>query len=94
MDQERVLDDFFKDNPRLEVFYEDLRDNLAAESRRIQDFLGVVYQELSPDTQKQRTKKKSELIANYDELKQKLLRGLSQQATWAKQEWLDFFDEE
>ena len=44
-------------------------------------------------TKKQRVRKKPEIIANYDELKQALLHSLAQKEPWAKEEWLDFFDE-
>jgi LPS sulfotransferase NodH len=90
--QERV-DEFFKHNLKIEVIYEQLQNNLVEESKRIQDFLETDYQPLSSKTKKQRTKKKSEIITNYADLRRFLLRGLQNGKEWAKEEWLDFFDE-
>lgn len=86
------MDEFFKDNSKLEVIYEQLSRNMAEECNRIQAFLEVELQSLSTPTEKQRKRKKSEIIANYHDLKQKLLPGL--EAGWAKEEWLTFFDED
>ena len=91
---EGETDDFFKDNPKLEVIYEELANDPDRNSRRILDFLKVDHQELTSKTRKQQTKNKAEVIANYDELKQLLIRALSNGQEWAKEEWLDFFDEE
>lgn len=85
-------DDFFQENPKIEVIYEDLCDDLVGESNRIQDFLELELEELAPKTRKQRTRKKSEVIANYDDLEKYLIRGVSE--GWAKPEWLDFLNDE
>jgi len=89
---EEEMDEFFKDNSKLEVIYEQLSRNMTEECNRIQAFLEVEPQSLSTPTEKQRKRKKSEIIANYHDLKQKLLPGLEK--GWAKEEWLTFFDED
>jgi LPS sulfotransferase NodH len=89
---EQLADEFFDDSPKLEVSYEDLVDNPEKESRRLLDFLGVEFHELSAKTLKQQTKKRSEIIVNYDELKDHVINGVS--GGWAKEAWLDFFEEE
>jgi hypothetical protein len=89
--QEKI-DDLFKDNPTIEVTYEDLCNDTDQECRRIQDFLELDFQELSAKTRRQRTQKKSELVTSYGELRKQLVVGVSK--GWAREEWLDFFDEE
>jgi LPS sulfotransferase NodH len=90
---QKQADDFFSGNPKIEVIYEDLCADLMDESRRIQAFLGIEFQQLVAKTVKQRTQKKSEVIANYAALKQQLIRGLSSGKEWTRTEWLDFFDD-
>jgi hypothetical protein len=87
------VDNFFEDNPKLEVIYETLSDNFIEECARIQQFLGLAYQDLSSKTVKQRNRKKTEIIANYHILRQQLLFGLANSKEWAKEEWLDFFED-
>lgn len=85
------VDDFFKDNPIVEVIYEDLAADPVGECRRIQTFLGLEVTKLLSESLKQQTKKNSEIIVNYDQLKKQLILGISK--GWAKEEWLDFFEE-
>jgi LPS sulfotransferase NodH/GT2 family glycosyltransferase len=87
--QEKV-DDLFKHNPKIEVIYEELADDMTVESTRVQEFLGLEIQQLSTRTRKQRTAKKPDIIANYDALRDELLRWTAK--GWAREEWLDFFD--
>lgn len=91
---QKQADDFFKNNPKLEVIYETLCHNLFEECGRIEQFLGLEYQDLSSRTIKQRIRKKSEIIANYAALKQQLLFDLANSKKWAKEEWLDFFKDD
>lgn len=91
---QQQIDGFFENNLKLEVTYEALHCNLVEENRKIQQFLGLEYQELSSKTIKQRIRKKTEIIANYNALKQQLLFGLANSKEWAKEEWLDFFTDE
>jgi LPS sulfotransferase NodH len=89
---QKEIDEFFKDNPKLEVIYEDLCDDIATECKRVQEFLGLEFQALSTKTRKQLTQTKSEVIANYGDLKEMLTVWVSE--GWAREEWIDFFDEE
>jgi LPS sulfotransferase NodH len=91
---QQQVDNFFEDNPKLEVIYETLSDNFIEECARIQQFLGLAYQDLSSKTVKQRNRKKTEIIANYHILRQQLLFGLANSKEWAKEEWLAFFEDE
>jgi LPS sulfotransferase NodH len=93
VNQQEELDEFFKDQPKLDVIYEDLHSNIMDESRRIQEFLGLKFQDLPPQTNKQQTKKKSEVIANYEELRAELTQALAAGEQWAREEWLEFFDD-
>lgn len=61
--------DFFADHDVLEVFYEDLVSNFAAETDRIQRFLGVSRRRLRPATRKQARQPLATMISNYAELK-------------------------
>jgi LPS sulfotransferase NodH len=83
-------DDFFNDNPKYEIIYEDIVDNLVRVSKRLLNFLGVDFKELSAKSIKQQTKKRFEIIANYEDLNKKLIQGVSE--GWAKKEWLSFFN--
>jgi LPS sulfotransferase NodH len=85
-------DEFFKDNPFLEIVYEEFVANLAGESAKLLSFLEVELRDLTPKTMKQRTEKKSKIIANFDELKEQLIQSVRE--GWAREEWLDFFKEE
>jgi hypothetical protein len=88
---QKQVDEFFQNNRKTILFYEDLCKYPKGESRRIQDFLSLKPQELASITEKQRTKKKSEVITNLDDLKRQFIRGVSE--GWARKEWIDFFDE-
>ncbi len=55
-------------HPMLELTYEQLADEWASTMLRIQDFLGVDPQPLSPAKQKQEQRPLHEMILNYDEL--------------------------
>lgn len=85
-------DNFFQANPKIELFYEDLSIDSHGECSKLQSFLGLELEELSTNMVKQTRKKKSELISNYEELKQKF--HLYESKGWAKKEWLDFFETE
>jgi LPS sulfotransferase NodH len=62
---------FFKEHPKIEIFYEDLIKNKKLVLDKIQDFLGVEKQELYSHLKKQNTRKLSESIFNFKELKEK-----------------------
>jgi LPS sulfotransferase NodH len=79
--KEEEFDRFFANHPKLEVFYEELSKNYAAEAKRLQQFLGVDYEPLAPATYKQRGQTLSQAIANYDDLK----------AKFAHTPWAEFF---
>lgn len=85
-------DEFFKDNPFWGIIYEELAANLAEESAKILNFLEVEPRDLTPKTMKQRTEKKSQIIANFDEVKEQLIQSVRE--GWAREEWLEFFKEE
>jgi LPS sulfotransferase NodH len=72
---------FFAEQPWLEVTYENMADDFTAESRRVQDFLGLDYADITPKTLKQAQRTLPERVANYDELK----------AAFAGTEWSRFF---
>lgn len=83
---------FFQDNLLLDVAYEDLHTDFAGQTAVIQQFLGVSAHPLSSQTRKQITKRKRDLIANYDELREKV----SRKQGWHgyPEHWLTFFDDE
>jgi hypothetical protein len=88
---QKQADDFFKNNPKSILFFEYLCEYLNEESKKIQEFLSLEPQELTSITIKQQTKKKSEVIKNFDELKRQFIVFVSK--GWAREEWIDFFDE-
>jgi LPS sulfotransferase NodH len=67
---EQRYDHFFAHHDVLEVFYEELTTNTAAESKRILDFLGLEYRPLKAMTIKQNVRPLSQIIKNYEALKQ------------------------
>lgn len=82
LDFQECLDDFtrtreweneyeqcFKEHPYMDVFYEDLAADHAAEMLRVQQFLGVSPERLEPETFRQSRRPLAELIVNYQELK-------------------------
>ncbi len=70
-DYERENDIFFKDHPKLELYYEDIVDACAPQTKRALDFLDVSRRDLCPVTYKQARLPLERLIANYSELKKK-----------------------
>ncbi|MBU0489132.1 MAG: sulfotransferase domain-containing protein [Bacteroidetes bacterium] len=74
---------FFNDERKLIVFYEDLIKDKIGEVNRVLEFLNVDSQELTSRFLKINTRKKSEIISNYEELRRK----------FAGTEWIEFFDE-
>ncbi|MBN1319114.1 MAG: sulfotransferase domain-containing protein, partial [Anaerolineales bacterium] len=89
--KQKEADRFFRKNPKLEVFYEDLAANLETESRRILDFLGLEFRPLQSDYKKQRKIKKTQVIANFCELRAYIEQSIEKQPF--KQTWLEFFDD-
>ncbi len=79
----REYDDFFRDHPRMDLFYEDLMADHEREGRRVQEFLGVSLRRLRPNTYKQARLPLPEAIVNYAELKNHF-KGT---------EWAVFFEE-
>jgi LPS sulfotransferase NodH len=73
----------FADNPCLEVNYEDLEKDPQHFTGNITNFLGVENKPLYSRFAKQNTKKMSELILNYSELKEK----------FSNTRWALFFEE-
>ncbi len=68
---EKEYDRMFQSHDILEVCYESLSNNYVEEMRRIQRFLNVEYQAVKPATAKQGRRPLDQMIANYDELKNK-----------------------
>lgn len=60
----------FKDHPLLTVFYEDLVTERSSTLREVQTFLGVKPARLKNTVQRQNPEPLSDLIENYDELKE------------------------
>ena len=88
--QQRI-DAFFATAQTLSIVYEDLVAHPARESARVQTFLNVKHHELKTKTIKQQTRKQSEIIANYHQLKKQFQQHIS--IGKVKNEWLDFFRE-
>ncbi|MCB0121524.1 MAG: sulfotransferase [Caldilineaceae bacterium] len=80
---EEQYDCFFADHPKLELFYEQLAEDWAGEMGRVQEFLGVEPERLTPTTYKQSTQPLAQAIANYGELK----------ARFQSTPWATFFEE-
>jgi LPS sulfotransferase NodH len=80
---EREAEAFFDRQPRLDLTYEALAADYPAAARRIQDFLGLPAQPVTPRTHKQDRQPLSAAIANYTELKR----------CFAGSEWAGFFEE-
>lgn len=80
---EKEADAFFADHPIIDLFYEDFAQDLAGQMKRMQTFLGVDYEDVRPQTEKQRRRPLRQTIANFDELK----------AQFADSPWSPFFDE-
>lgn len=82
--QKRInqCNNFFKEKPILEVFYEDLDKDCLKEMERIQKFLNLETETLSSSLKKQNIRPLTETISNYWELKEKF------KDTY----WINFFD--
>jgi LPS sulfotransferase NodH len=80
---EREVDTLFASHDRIEIVYEELAADYAAEMARVQAFLGVPPEAPAPETYKQPRKPLSQAILNYDELKEQ----------FAGTEWSSFFVE-
>jgi LPS sulfotransferase NodH len=78
---EREYDAMFQEHPRIEVLYEELSCDHVAEMKRIQSFLGVDYEAVTPQTHRQSHQRLSDAISNYWELKER----------FAGTPWADFF---
>lgn len=78
---EREYDALFAGHPLLDLVYEDVAADYAAEMRRVQDFLGLPARDVPPATKKRPPQPLSEQIANYDELKER----------FAATPWAEFF---
>lgn len=79
-------DDFggmFQTYEGIEIYYEDMADNMYREFRRITKILNLKYREPRTTLKKQNPEKMYDLIGNYHELKEK----------FANTEWADFFDD-
>jgi len=84
---------YFRANPVLEVFYEDLVSNTQEECDRILRFLNVPRRKLSAGTvERQRRKPKQEIIANLSELKTAFESAAA--AGDIPPEWMTFLEEE
>jgi LPS sulfotransferase NodH len=79
----KEYDIYFKDNHKIDVFYENLSRHHESEVRRIQEFLGVSCEIVKPSTYKQSKQPLSKVISNYFELKKKFKGTL----------WEEFFED-
>lgn len=68
---EKKYDIFFENNYKIDVLYENLSNDYENEMKRIQEFLGVDYEVVTPSTYKQSNQPLSKAISNYFELKEK-----------------------
>jgi hypothetical protein len=75
--------DFFRPEQVLVVYYHDLVNDPAAVSRKVLDFLGVDQKPLKSRFIKINTKKPSEVISNYSQLKER----------FAGSKWEEYFKE-
>jgi hypothetical protein len=67
---EAAYDALLGGRPLIEVIYEDLTRDYAAEMRRILDFLGVEPEDVNPGTDKRPSRSLATQIENYAELKE------------------------
>jgi len=65
---------------KLEVFYEDLRDNFDGTIRDIQEWIGVIPIDLKPTTERQMTRPPEEIITNSKEVNLLIQRKTGQTA--------------
>ena len=68
--QEKKHDSLFANHQKIELFYEELSRDYTTEMQRLQQFLGVEYEQVVPATHKQARLPLSLAISNYNELKQ------------------------
>ena len=80
---EEACDTQFAGHAKIELFYEDLAQDNDREMRRVQTFLDVDYQPVTPTIYKQTQQTLAQAIANYDELKDR----------FAGSPWAGFFEE-
>lgn len=80
---EEQYDQLFADHPKLELWYEQLEQDVVGEMERVQHFLGVVPEPLTAATHKQSTQPLATAIANYHALK----------AQFQDTPWAAFFEE-
>lgn len=67
--QVQSYDRLLRDVSHLEIFYEDLIENMGGELRRVTEFLGVRFEDgMKPMTKKRITQPLSEIVLNYAEL--------------------------
>ena len=69
--REEKFDDFWKNHAHLNIFYEELQKDYNEQIDIIYNFLGLDYEIAIPKTSKRSTKKISEVISNYVELKER-----------------------
>lgn len=80
---EEACDAQFAGHAKCELFYEDLAQDNDREMRRVQTFLDVDYQPVTPTIYKQTQQTLAQAIANYDQLKDR----------FAGSPWAAFFEE-
>jgi LPS sulfotransferase NodH len=80
---EEHFDAFFASHQKLDLYYETLAEQAGAELRRVQEFLGVKYENLCAETRKQSSRRLVDAIENYHELK----------AQFAGTPWISFFED-
>ncbi len=67
---EEEADQRFKNHPMMHISYEDLVANMGGIMQRTQEFLGLEYEELTPQTYKQSALTLAQSISNYPDLKE------------------------
>jgi len=75
---------FFNDHHVLDIHYEDLVRDIGFEMQRVQNFLGLLPEQVSSTMRRQKNAPLSQMISNFDELRQ----------AFADTGWSEFFDEE
>ncbi|MDJ0531151.1 MAG: Stf0 family sulfotransferase [Xenococcaceae cyanobacterium MO_207.B15] len=79
---EDEADEFFAEHKKLVITYEELVENTANITNKIQDVLGLKTRNLVPQTKKQANQPLSEVIENYQQLK----------AKFSNTSWSDLFE--
>lgn len=80
---EKEYEKRFNAHQMLDIYYEDLLSSSEKELKKIIDFLDLQYRKLQTNTRKQNAERFSELISNYQELKDAFIGS----------EWEPFFEE-